>query len=128
MCINKETVAKKGAFAAVFLGTLMIVLAIGAAYVNNKFKMECAQMGQLVVIKSNKVNDVLCKLLYKTQVLSALVIQNNGGIRDFEKVAATIVDDPAIRNVILAPGGVVKKVYPLTVSYTHLTLPTKLEV
>ena len=113
MCINKETVAKKGAFAAVFLGTLMIVLAIGAAYVNNKFKMECAQMEQLVVIKSNKVNDVLCKLLYKTQVLSALVIQNNGGIRDFEKVAATIVDDPAIRNVILAPGGVVKKVYPL---------------
>ena len=107
MCIIKDTVAKISAFAAVFLGTLMIVLAIGAAYVNNKFKMECAQMEQLVAIKSNKVNDVLCKLLYKTQVLSALVIQNNGGIRDFEKVAATIVDDPAIRYVILAPGGVV---------------------
>ena len=113
MRIKSDAVTPKSVFAAVFLGTFLTVLAVGAAYVNNKFKMECAQMEQLVAIKSNKVNDVICKLLYKTQILSALVIQNNGEIADFEKVAATIVDDPSIRNVLLAPGGVVAHVYPL---------------
>ena len=75
--------------------------------------MEHAQMEQLVLTKSNKVNNVITKLLYKTQVLSALVIQNDGEIKDFERVAATIIDDPAIRNVILAPNGIVSNVYPL---------------
>lgn len=113
MRIKNDVTTPKGVFVAVFIGTFLVVLAVGAAYVNNKFKMESAQMEQLVTIKSNKVDDVICKLLYKTQIISTLVIQNNGEITDFEKVAATIVDDPAIRNILLAPGGVVANVYPL---------------
>lgn len=41
------------------------------------------------------------------------MIQSDGEVKDFESVAATIVDDPAIRNVILAPAGIVSHVYPL---------------
>lgn len=63
--------------------------------------------------KTSKINSVISKLLYKTQGLAALVIQNDGNIYDFERVAATIMDDPAIKNLILAPNGIVSHVYPL---------------
>jgi len=46
-------------------------------------------------------------------VLSALVIQNDGEIENFKQVAAIIIDDPAILNVLIAPSGVVSDVYPL---------------
>lgn len=40
------------------------------------------------------------------------MIQHNGKVENFEKVASTLVDDPAILNVLVAPGGVVSDVYP----------------
>lgn len=101
-------------FALIFLLSLSVCLAITGVYINNKNKMEYAQMEQLVLTKSNKVNNVISNLLYKTQVLSTLVIQNNGQIKGFERVAVTILDHPAIRNLILAPQGIVKDVYPLS--------------
>lgn len=100
-------------FLTIFSFSLLLCLLITTAYVHNKTKMELAQMEQLVIINANKVNSVITKLLYKTQVLSALVIQNNGEVRDFEQVAATIIDDPSIKNVLLAPNGKVSDVYPL---------------
>lgn len=81
--------------------------------VNNKQKLEQVQMERLVLTKSNKLNEVLSKLLYKTQTLSVLVVQNEGDIEDFEGVAAAIVDDPSIKNILIAPNGVVSHVYPL---------------
>lgn len=81
--------------------------------VNNKQKLEQVQMERLVLTKSNKLNEVLSKLLYKTQTLSVLVVQNEGEIEDFEGVAAAIVDDPSVKNILIAPNGVVSHVYPL---------------
>lgn len=100
-------------FLLIFIPAFFFCLAVTAAYIHNKSEMEFAKMNQLVMVQTNKVNNVLTKLLYKTQVLSALVIQNNGEIRDFDRVASITIDDPAIRNVILAPDGTVSHVYPL---------------
>lgn len=113
MLLQNERFKRWGVALSVFAASFFLCLVITAAYVQNKSSMEFAQMEQLVLTRANKVNNVITKLLYKTQVLSALVIQNNGAVREFERVAATIVDDPAIRNVIVAPGGVVSHVYPL---------------
>lgn len=99
-------------YSAVFLAVFLFSLLLTRIYIGNKIQLEHSQMEQLVLVKSNKINDVLSKLLYRTQTLSALVIQNNGEIENFEQVAATIIDDPCIRNVILAPNGVVSNVYP----------------
>ncbi len=102
-----------GRFAAVFAVCMVLFSVLTYFYISNKNQLDRSQMEQLATIKSVKVNDVITKLLYKTQTLSALVIQNSGEIKDFESVAATLVDDPAIKNVILAPDGVVSNVYPL---------------
>lgn len=111
--IGMKNIRKKATFVLVFLSVFIICVVVTAGYVNNKSHMEYAQMNQLVLTKTNKINNVISKLLYKTQVLSALVIQNNGDIDDFERVAATIIDDPCIKNVILAPDGIVSNVYPM---------------
>lgn len=99
-------------FLLVFCACFLICGLATAAYVQNICQLEYVQMEHLALLKSGKVNNVISKLLYKTQALSALVIQNNGEIQDFERVAATIMDDPAIQNLILAPDGVVQYVYP----------------
>lgn len=66
----------------------------------------------IILNQSAKITNVLSKLLYKTQALSSLIIQNNGEIVNFEKTAIAIVDDPAILNVLLAPDGIVQDVFP----------------
>ncbi len=92
--------------------SLTLCLAVIYVMLNNKINLEKTLMEQIALEKSIKINEVLSKLLYKTQVLSALVIQNDGEIANFEEVAAMIVDDPSILNVLLAPEGIVTNVYP----------------
>ncbi len=94
--------------ASILLCSLFIVITI-----INRSNIEKVTMEQLMTEKSIKVTEVISKLLYKTQILAALAIQTNGEINNFEQVAATIVDDPSILNVLIAPNGIVKYVYPI---------------
>lgn len=79
----------------------------------NRVNVERLTMEQIIVEKSMKITDVINKLIYKTQTLATLVIQSNGEIHDFDVVANIIVDDPAILSVLIAPEGVVTKVFPV---------------
>lgn len=108
--IAKSSIAR---FIVIFL--ISFALCIGAvfAYVSNLSHLEVARMEQLAMTGANKVNDVLTKLLYKSQVLAAFVQQNGNNEESFDKISAVVVDDPSIRNVLLAPNGVVNYVYPL---------------
>jgi len=96
-----------------FLITLILCFSLVFIMVLNRTKVEQLTMEQLIMEKSTKINDVMSKLLYKTQVLSTLVQQSNGQVENFEQFAASIVDDPAIVNILIAPDGVVSHVYPL---------------
>lgn len=96
-----------------FLITALLGGFVTVFYIKNKQALEYAQMDQLVITNANKVNSVISKLLYKTQVLSALMMQQDNQSGEFQQIAAAIVDEPCIRNVIIAPGGVVSDVYPL---------------
>lgn len=111
--MRKKKLIRWSRFLIAFLLSLLICFVAGATLILNKQQLEQVQMERLVLTKSNKLSEVLSKLLYKTQTLAVLVMQNNGSIQDFEKLAATIVDDPAIKNILIAPDGVVSDVYPL---------------
>jgi diguanylate cyclase (GGDEF)-like protein len=72
------------------------------------------QVEQLILEKSIRINEVISKLLYKTQALAAIVVQENGDVKDFDQIAPAIVaKDSVILNVLLAPNGIVSNVYPL---------------
>lgn len=96
-----------------FFISFFVTIIVTTAYVANITSLDQTKMVLLISTQADKVERVLEKLLYKTQALSALVIQNNGEVRDFNRTAATIVDDPSIRNILLAPNGIVTQVYPL---------------
>ncbi len=93
---------------------VLLILSSIASYflVQRKFQIEYNKMEMIILNQSNKITNVLSKLLYKTQALASLIIQNNGEIINFEKTAIAMVDDPAILNVLLAPNGIVTDVYP----------------
>ncbi len=96
-----------------FLITLVFCAVVITITVINRSNVEELRMEQLIIEKSVKINEVISRLLYKTEALSALVLQSDGKVENFERVASTIADDPAILNVLIAPDGVVKEVYPL---------------
>ena len=98
--------------AAFLLSVIFCSFLVGVS-IRNKSEIERMTMEHLIMEKSIKIAEVVSKLLYKTQALSALVIQGDGAIVGFERVAATVADDPAILNILIAPGGVVSDVYPL---------------
>ncbi len=96
-----------------FLLTLLLCSYVIGLTVVNRLNVERLTMEQLIMEKSIKINQTISKLIYKTQALSALVIQSDGEIKDFDRVAEAVVDNPAIANILVAPGGVVSQVYPL---------------
>lgn len=96
-----------------FLLSLTLCLLMITITIYNRVHLERLQMEQIIMDKSVKITEVISKLLYKTEALSALVIQGGGVIDSFDRVAAMVVDDPAIMNVLIAPKGVVSHVYPL---------------
>ncbi|UQZ88361.1 hypothetical protein C4J81_03715 [Deltaproteobacteria bacterium Smac51] len=98
---------------AVFFITLALCTLLVGLTIGNKSNLSVLTMEQVILEKTNKISESVTRLLGKTQALSALVIQSDGQIRNFDRVAATIVDDPAILNILVAPGGVVSNVYPL---------------
>jgi len=76
--------------------------------------IEKLQMERLVLEISYKMNASISKQLYQTKALAALVIQGDGVVNNFERVASVIAENlPALANFILAPGGIVTDVYPL---------------
>lgn len=114
--MNKKIVL----FTCIFLISFLLCISVTSIYVSSKIKLNYAQMEHLAYTRATKVSNVITSLLYKTQVLSALVIQSSGEIEDFDRVASTILDSPAIKNVIAAPNGIVTHVYPLKGNETLL--------
>lgn len=96
-----------------FLGVLVLGLALTLLTIQQRLRLEELTMERLIIDKSIKITETISSLMAKTQALAALVIQNNGIVGDFERVAATLADDPAILNLLMAPNGVVQYVYPL---------------
>ena len=112
---NPKKHIKKASFSTiiVFLFALSLCLSLVSIMVLNRSRVEKLTMEQLILEKSIKINDVMSKLLYKSQMLSTLVLQSNGEVANFEQMTATIIDDPAIMNLLIAPDGVVSDIYPL---------------
>ena len=104
--ISKLAVASL--LAAVLLCSFFVCMSV-----INKSKMDNMEIERLILEKSIKINDVISKHLHKAETLTVLVRQGNGEIADFQMVAESLMDDPAIWTMLLAPDGIVEQVYPL---------------
>jgi diguanylate cyclase (GGDEF)-like protein len=98
---------------ASFLVSIVFCTFLVSATIVNRTNVTKLRTEQQIFEKTHRLSETITKLLYKTQALAAIVIQGNGSIESFDIIAPTIVDDPFIQNVILAPDCIVKKVFPL---------------
>ena len=97
----------------VFFVTLVLFLGITALIELSRQNREQEQMKYIASTVSAQAYEILSEKLSKAETLEALIIKNNGGTEDFSRVAELILSGDRIRNVLLAPGGVVTNVYPL---------------
>lgn len=77
----------------------------------NKERSEALQQEQFILEKSLRIQEALSRLFFRTEILAALIRQGNGYIEDFDAIAALIVDDPSISNILIAPDGIVTSVF-----------------
>ncbi len=98
----------------VFLTVLVLLMAVTVYIEYSRQIREREQMKYIASTVSAQTYEVLYAKLSKAETLKALIIKNNGGTEDFEKVARLLVSEGCVRNVLLAPGGVVSNVFPLT--------------
>jgi len=97
-----------------FVASLIVCGLLISVAILSKANIQKLQIEHLILEKSIQINEVISKLLYKTQALAAIVIQGDGDVKNFDQIAAVIVaNDPVILNVLLAPDGIVSKAYPL---------------
>ena len=69
------------------------------------------------VLLSSSVNNA-CSMLH---MLDALIVQGKGEIDDFESVSSDIIHFyPYIRTVVVAPDGIIRRVYPLDTKHPAL--------
>lgn len=100
-----------------FLGICIVALALNLcitwALIDRKQQMELVRLESVILAQRDNLHNELLHLVYKVETLSALVIRADGQTQDFERAASALSDEPSIEAMLLAPQGVVSKVYPL---------------
>jgi len=99
-----------------FLSSLLLCSFLISITIINRINVEKLQMEYLILEKSFRINEVILRLLYKTETLASIIIKENGDVDNyiFDKIASSIVDDNSvILNVLIAPNGIVSNIYPL---------------
>jgi len=97
-----------------FLGSLALCSFIIGVTIVNRENIEKLQMEQLILEKTFRINEVISRLLYRTNSLATLIIQKYGIMDNFDIVAPTIANDPTILNILIAPNSIVSNIYPLS--------------
>lgn len=111
---NKK--CKKISCAAIlsFLFSLALCSSITIVTIIDRENYEELKIEHLILEKTYRINEVISRIIYRTNSLAAMVVHENGVINDFERMASPIADDPVILNLLIAPKGIVSNVYPLS--------------
>ena len=96
-----------------FFITLALCVALSVYIEFGRRTQEDDQMKFIAGTVSAQAYEVLSAQLNKAKTLEAFVVQSEGSTEGFERVARLLVTDSSVRNVLLAPNGVVSAVYPL---------------
>ena len=98
---------------SVFFIALALLFGMSAYIEHGRRAREDEQLRYAASTVSAQVYEVLSVQMSKTKTLEAFLVQNNGSTEGFEKVARLLAAERGVRNVLLAPGGIVSDVYPI---------------
>jgi spermidine/putrescine transport system substrate-binding protein len=100
-----------GNTALAFALSLALVGAVCVFYVYNKVRVETMSMVNLLTEKSHETAEVLARYMHKAQAIGIFAADGYSA-EEFNDLAAMLFDDAYVRNISIAPGGVIHDVYP----------------
>ena len=101
-------------FLGVMLITLTINLALTWVLIDRKQQVNRVKLESLARSQLDNLHNELLRLVFKIETLSALVVDGQGRMVEFERVAAALRDDNTIQAFALAPGGTISTVFPVS--------------
>ena len=112
-----------------FFITLGMCLLSVLSMANNRVHTERLVIEQLITEQGTRINERISHLMFTITALETHVRLYHGEIGDehFQRVAQMLVDDPAVRNITLAPGNVITNVFPFEGNEALIGRPVLLE-
>lgn len=116
---KEERRAHRRRFWACFAVVCLFLSFLAAIYVNSLVEDNRNHRAYLLASKANDISDKLDMLIARVHVMEFMMMADDGEPEDFEVLAPLVLagwDDSTremVRNVALAPDGVVQYVYPL---------------
>ena len=116
---KEERWAHRRRFWACFAVVCLFLSFLAAIYVNSLVEDNRNHRAYLLASKANDISDKLDMLIARVHVMEFMMMADDGEPEDFEVLAPLVLagwDDSTremVRNVALAPDGVVQYVYPL---------------
>lgn len=100
-------------FVFLFCICLVIIFVVCQAYYHSKDKRE--KTGYIIDLYSARMEQLINKLIDKTNVLETFIVSNEGNISEetFNDIASSLLDEPGITSIEYLPNGVVTYCYPL---------------
>lgn len=99
------------------LGVFLLSLGISVGVVIYSMSLliegEKEKVSQTAFSQAGRIEQTIEKLLYMTRTVDALVREGDGEIQDFDRMMKVISNGYQIKNIALAPDGIVTKVYPM---------------
>lgn len=97
-----------------FIATLGICLTIIIPSISSLVTSAQVRVAQLNTDNTIRISEAITTPINQIRTVAAYIEGNKGDLSNFDELAAIIVDSPYVRNLIIAPNGVVTKVYPAT--------------
>lgn len=107
---RKSSILVVIAFFATFSTCLLFIVPA----IKSRITTEQIRLEHLITDKSKKISEAISIPVNQLYTVASYIEQKNGNLDDIEDFAATIVNNEYIRNLIIAPGGIVTKVFPDT--------------
>lgn len=101
-------------FAVVILG-MIITVSLCVITAHSMAEQDHELLLHTSAVYSARIEQLLDRLFHKTDVLSAIILENDGDLKEetFQKLASTLDDGAGIRAVQCLPDGTVRYCYPL---------------
>lgn len=120
-------------FASVLTFILTLSMGLYASFITEQStqSLEKERARQMAEIQAGKIQHVVDSLLFTGQTAKILLTEGGGEINNFEQCMKDIMGEQALRNIALAPQGIVSEIYPLkgnesAVGHNLLTDPARM--
>ena len=94
------------------LACLGVLAALGAFFLGQQRQKERLQMEYISQTVASETYEALIYQMEKTRVLEGHLIETGGSYDGFAPIAQGLLEEPMVRSLVFAPGGIVRGVFP----------------